>query len=406
MKIAMLLNSFPSLSEKFLINQVTGLMDAGSDLQVFAAHRSSEPVVHALADRYLLVSRAIFANIPHSIRKRLFKIPLLFLRNFIRSPCLTIRALNVGLYTTAARNGKALYFLDVFQGREFDVLHCHFGPNGLIGAFLKDSKKVRRLVVSFHGSDINTYPSRYGANVYQHVWRQADIVTANTVFTAGKLEANGCPRKKIRILPVGLRMEEYPETNNQIRIPGMILTVGRLVEKKGHRYALDAIALLREQFPGVRYVVAGDGPLRSALQTQAKDLGISDIVEFRGACNDMAVAALYQQAQIFVLPSVTATDGDMEGQGLVLQEAQACGLPVVSTLHNGIPDGVLDGISGLLVPESDTIALAKALGSLLSDKARREAMGQAGRNFVAARYDIPLLTNELISIYENAANLT
>ena len=108
---------------------------------------------------------------------------------------------------------------------------------------------------------------------------------------------------------------------------------------------------------------------------------------------------LYSGATVFCLPSVTAASGDMEGQGLVLQEAQACGIPVVSTLHNGIPDGVLDGISGFLVPEKDPRSLADRIASILSDPALGARMGSAGREFALSKYDIAGLTARLLGFY-------
>ncbi|MCX7025033.1 MAG: glycosyltransferase [Spirochaetes bacterium] len=399
MNVAMIVNGFPELSEKFLVNQVTGLIDAGIDLDVYAAVRPSKGPTHALADRYGLGDRTIYADVPRSIRKRVLGAPALFATCFAMDPSSALRALS-GRYATASRNLKTLHFLKAFGDRRYDIVHCHFGPNGLTGAFLKDAGRAARLVVSFHGSDINSYPRRYGKAVYRTLYERADLVTANTAFTASKVAANGCPGSRIEVLPVGLRMEEHPETPFASRSPLRILTVGRLVEKKGHRYVIEAIARLRKDFPGIEYVMAGDGPERGRLEALASELGVSGAVRFLGSRNDREVAALYGEASVFVLASVTAADGDMEGQGLVLQEAQASGLPVVSTLHNGIPDGVRDGETGFLVPERDSAALAFRIGELLGNPILRERMGHSGRAFVSAVYDTPILTRCLVGLYD------
>jgi colanic acid/amylovoran biosynthesis glycosyltransferase len=109
---------------------------------------------------------------------------------------------------------------------------------------------------------------------------------------------------------------------------------------------------------------------------------------------------LFQEADIFVLTSVKATDGDMEGQGLVLQEAQAVGLPVLSTLHNGIPEGVIDGKSGFLVPERDVDALTERLQYLIEHPELWPEMGRCGRKFVEVKYDIKMLNSKLVRIYD------
>jgi colanic acid/amylovoran biosynthesis glycosyltransferase len=202
---------------------------------------------------------------------------------------------------------------------------------------------------------------------------------------------------------VGLRMEEHPLVAPDGRRPRTVLTVGRLVEKKGHQYAIEAFARAHSAFPDAEYLIVGDGSLRRELEELSRSLGLGDSVRFLGAKRDRDVAALYSRATLFVLASVTAKDGDMEGQGLVLQEAQASGLPVISTLHNGIPDGVLDGVSGFLVPERDVGALADRMIELLGDAEERERMGRAGRAFVAGKYDAPILTRQLLELYERAA---
>ena len=161
-----------------------------------------------------------------------------------------------------------------------------------------------------------------------------------------------------------------------------------------------ALPLIAARYPDARYLIAGDGHLADRLRALAEELGVSSNVHFLGRLGSVEVRKLYARAAAFVLPSVTAPDGDMEGQGLVLQEAQFCGVPVVSTLHNGIPDGVLDGESGYLVPEGDSRALADAVLRLFDDPVAAERMGRAGHAFVAARYDVHALAKELVSWYK------
>jgi colanic acid/amylovoran biosynthesis glycosyltransferase len=178
-----------------------------------------------------------------------------------------------------------------------------------------------------------------------------------------------------------------------------ILTVGRLVEKKGHAYAIHAIARLAKDFPDLSYVVAGEGPLRKELERLADELGVGGRVDFLGAVDGAKVLELYRDCHIFLLPSVTAENRDREGQALVLQEAQVAGMPVVSTLHNGIPEGVLDGVSGYLVPEKDVELLTVKLKYLLEHTEIWPELGRAGRAFVEHRYDTPILTARLLEIY-------
>ena len=131
------------------------------------------------------------------------------------------------------------------------------------------------------------------------------------------------------------------------------------------------------------------------------DIAISCIGTGIGGLNQDEVIDICNQAHIFLLPSITASNGDKEGQALVLQEAQAVGLPVISTLHNGIPEGVIDGKSGFLVPEKDAGALAERIEYLIEHSELWPEMGRIGRKFVESKYDIKKLNEELINIYES-----
>lgn len=424
MNIVFLVNAFPVLSEKFLVNQFGALIDAGARLRIVSAgtrpkfasdtgaaasKRSGTTTVrgarvHRQVVEYDMLSKTVWMGLPASALPRALKgLGLAFLLLFSH-PLLLLRALNIRRYRTATTSGKTIYVLwtvlrmGVRRRTPIELLHAHFGPNGILGAFLKDAGLVQALVVTFHGSDANTYPRRHGAGVYNRLWQTADLVTANTSFTAGKLRELGCPGDKIRILPVGLRISEYPYVPAASRSANTILTVARLSEKKGHRYALEALALLAPRYPDLEWIFAGGGELKASLEAQARELGVGGQVHMLGALSDVDLEPLWARAGIFVLPSVTAAGGDMEGQGLVLQEAQACGIPVVSTLHNGIPDGVLDGRSRLLVPEKDARALADAIASLLDDFTRRGRMGLEGQTF-AANYDAGLLAAKLLEFY-------
>lgn len=399
MKIALILNSFPEISEKFLLNHVIGLIKAGVDITVFAAHRPLTEKRHDIFFEYRVAEYTEYLDIPRSIFERFLSAPLLFFKLFIKNPLCAIEAVRIYKYRTVAKNIKLLYFGNVFYGRHFDIIHCHFGPNGLIGTFLKECGLCSGLVTTFHGSDINSYPARHGMDVYTILYAKADLITSNTNFTKNKIIANGCPEGLIKIVPASLIANEYLTLKRTEIEPFSILTVGRLEEKKGHRYALEAIAILRNKFPEIRYYIAGDGSLMQALVDLATTLKIKDCCYFMGVCTNTQVKELYAKCAVFTLPSVTATNGDMEGQGLVIQEAQVCGLPVVTTWHNGIPDGLIENQTGFLVNEKDVNALTEKIELLLANKELCEQFGSAGKDFVSRKYDIEVITSQIVGYY-------
>jgi phosphatidylinositol alpha-1,6-mannosyltransferase len=161
----------------------------------------------------------------------------------------------------------------------------------------------------------------------------------------------------------------------------IVLTLGRLVERKGIDRSLDAFRICVDTLrdPSIEYWIAGDGPERERLQAQAAQLGVGDRVRFLGAVSDEEKTRLYSVAEVFVTTSRELSDGDAEGFGIVFLEANACELPVVAGRSGGIEDAVQHGVTGLLVDPNSPADIAAAMVTLLSDPARAQAMGRAGR---------------------------
>jgi colanic acid/amylovoran biosynthesis glycosyltransferase len=405
MKIAFIVSVFPKLSETFILSQITGLLDLGHEVEIFAMYDPHEEKKHLNIEKYHLMVHAHYCAMPERIPPRVLKGIFLTIKNLFKCPLRTIKSLNVIKYGKHALSLEFLYMLNAFtdSNKTFDIVHCHFGPNGALGAFLKDIGIPGKYITSFHGYDVNSYPNIVGNDVYKDLFSKGDLFTCNTNFTKQRVMELGCDESKITILAVGLDIQKFNFSIKTINDnePIKILTVARLVEKKGHEYAIKAIAKVVNKHSNVIYLIAGDGPLRNQLQSLVTQLEIDKYVQFLGDVRSDEVINLYHKSHIFILPSVTAADGDREGQGLVLQEAQAAGLPVISTLHNGIPDGVLDGISAFLVPERDPEALANKLEYLISRPELWPSMGQEGRRFVEGKYNINNLNEQLAKIYLN-----
>jgi colanic acid/amylovoran biosynthesis glycosyltransferase len=289
----------------------------------------------------------------------------------------------------------------------FDVVHCHYGVTGLrygVAARLWDAP----LVVSFYGYDASRYPRERGEGVYESLFAAAQRVTSLSPHMDDRLRALGCPPEKIRRVPLPVdpsaaapspaasamprldamarnHHETAPARIDDPRTEIRLLTVARLVEKKGIGIALRALAGMRDELPNARYDVIGEGPLRAELEALASSLGIADRVRFAGALSNERVQQAMRDADVFVLPSMTATNGDEEGTPTVLLEAGCAQLPVLATRHAGIPEVVADGRSAVLVAEGDPAALAAGLRAILAARSRWPAMGEAGRRLVIER---------------------
>jgi colanic acid/amylovoran biosynthesis glycosyltransferase len=398
MNVGFIVNEFPKLSETFILNQVAGLLDAKQEVTIFARANSGERLSHDLVQNYDMMANTIYSEMPTTYAQGALllvrAVPRLVLEHGV-----SLRTLGAEL-----RHGKTaphrLTNLDrVFTSGDFDVYHAHFGPVG--NAFLGVTKcRDTPYVVSFYGWDASQL-LRDDPGRYDDLFRRADAVTALSEDMRSTLVDAGCPRSKTHIQPLCVDTDRFtyqPRTREDDE-PVRLLTVARFVEKKGLEYALRAVAALAETHE-VEYAIAGDGERRERIESLIAELGLEDTVDLLGWQSQSEIVDLMADSHLFVLPSVTAESGDKEGTPTVLLEAQAMGLPVVSTYHAGIPEIVADGEAGLLVPERDSGALADALAALADDPDRWADMGRAGRDYVESTHSIEAVSASLVDLYE------
>jgi colanic acid/amylovoran biosynthesis glycosyltransferase len=181
--------------------------------------------------------------------------------------------------------------------------------------------------------------------------------------------------------------------------PTKVLTIARLIEKKGVAFAIDAVSRLLSKGEKIDYTIVGDGVLRENLQHLIECRGIERQVKLVGWKTHEEVKMLLEESHVLVAPSLTSEGGDQEGIPNAIKEAMASGLPVISTFHSGIPELVTDGVSGLLVPERDAASLAEALAYLMSHPEMCNTMGKAGRTHVEQEFDTKSLNKKLEELY-------
>ena len=273
-------------------------------------------------------------------------------------------------------------------------MHCHFGFTGKLIAEIKELGFLHcPVVTSYHGTDIGSGVTK---KTYQELHETGEKFTANSKFSADRAIELGCPEELISLLPVGLSLPAFPYSERTLTPPEslQILTVARLIHSKGIHIAIEAIRQLADKGIDVHYHIVGDGPERESLTEQAHDLPVT----FHGALLREATVEQFRSAHLFVLPSI-----EIEGQGLVLQEAQAVGLPVIASRCCGIPEGILEGKSGLLVPEGDPTALAESIIRLREQHQEWPEFGRSGRALVERKFNIENLNDRLVEIYEEVA---
>lgn len=284
------------------------------------------------------------------------------------------------------------------------VLHAHFGAVGCCSLKLKKQTQLP-LVSSFYGIDASQQlRSSSFQQPYLRLFDRVDAIVALGTNMADRLCAAGCSERKIHIVHLGVDLQNisfYKRKDPEGDAPTVLLYCGRLVEKKGIWDALNAFVRVADQWPNLIFRIAGEGPLGRQLAHTVQRMGLQQRVHILGAIPHSRVIAEMARAHIFILPSKVAKDGDMEGTPTVLLEAQASGLPVLSTHHADIPEVVLHGESGFLVPEGNREALAEKLELLLKHPDGWSGFGKAGRDHVETHYNIRTEIKKLELLYRN-----
>ncbi len=407
--IAFFVGEFPKISETFILNQVVGMIDRGHRVTVYAEPPSTYTAVHPLIEQY----RSRYAlryrpRIPESRLLRLIGAARLIIRHGWRNPRLVGRSLLFLRYGRCSASFKLLYSAMPFlqESARHDVVSCHFGDYGMLAVALRKAGALEgKIITTFHGYDLSSYLAKAGAGVYRDLFERGDFFLLVSDFGREKLISLGCRPDKIAVHRMGIDVSRFSCTDRtRPSNSAQVVSISRLVEKKGLSYGIRAVAEVAKSHPGIRYRIVGDGPLRGDLSGLIDSFGLRGIVELCGWKSAEEVHRILAEADVYLAPSVTASDGDQEGIPVSLMEAMATGVPVVSTWHSGIPELVYDGVSGLLAQEGDAGALAEHLTALLDHSELRERISRAGREAICQSHDIDDLNDKLESLFYEVAS--
>ncbi|QIR35475.1 colanic acid biosynthesis glycosyltransferase WcaL [Tolypothrix sp. PCC 7910] len=406
MKIAFVVGYFPVLSETFVVNQIIGLIARGHDVDIYAYQPGNTSQLHPDIIKYQLLARTHFQpTIPQNFFWRLLKAVKLIMTNFQKSPLVLLRSLNFFKYGRWAASLRLLYsVIPLLNTKTYDIIHCQFGTFARQGMAWRDMDAIKgKLITSFRGYDISWFVYEYGEHIYDELFVKGDFFLANCKYFQNKAIQLGCDAKKIVVHGSGIDCSQFhfkkrlpPEPQGKISIA----TTCRLIPKKGIEYSIRAVAKVAKIYPQIEYNIIGDGYLRADLQQLIQNLNVAEQVKLLGWKNQPAIIEILDQAHIFLATSITTDDGNQDAPLNTLKEAMAMGLPVISTLHGGIPELVEDGISGFLVPEKDVDAITEKLIYLIEHPEIWSQMGEAGRAYVEKNYDINKLNDELVQIYQ------
>ncbi|MDY7020998.1 MAG: glycosyltransferase [Cyanobacteriota bacterium] len=285
------------------------------------------------------------------------------------------------------------------------LIHAHFGPCGALALPLARTLKLP-LIVTYHGFDAmmtdeyarqDSISTRVYLKRREALKKEVKLLIAVSEFIRSTLIKKGFPDEKIKVHYIGVNTDFF-QADPQIKRESVVLFVGRLAEKKGCEYLIQAMAEVQKVDPNVKLVIIGDGDLRTELEALAAKL--LQRYQFLGLQPSDEVKRWMNRSQLLAVPSITASNGDSEGLPMVVVEAQAMGLPVVGSIHAGIPEAVIDGETGFLVPERDHQGLAKSILTLLQDEELWEKMSNNGKQRMRSQFNLSQQTQTLDTIYQ------
>lgn len=284
------------------------------------------------------------------------------------------------------------------QLRQHGVGHVHVHFAGMAARTAYWIAKFFGITFTFtaHANDIFV-PTNFEIGLEQLVSSAAAVVTVSDFGTSFLRDRFPQQAAKLHRIYNGLDPSRFAE-NAEISDVPCLLSIGRLIEKKGFRDLISACGLLRDSGRKFRCEIIGDGPLRAELQTQIDTANLSSVVSLSGPQSQAQISAALSTASVFVLPAIVDRDGGMDNLPTVIMEGMAAGLPVVATAIGGILEMVEENASGLLVPERDPAALASAIEQLLADPERARSMGARGQAIAAEKFSIEKNVRALGSI--------
>ena len=299
--------------------------------------------------------------------------------------------------------GMVFASIKLLRRYDFSVIHAHWLiPQGFIAAVARIISRTEiPLVITCHGADLYTLEKRPWSWLKRWALKSCDGVTV--VSSAMKDQVNNVyhmPDRLIKVLPMGVDLTQIfvPDTNKFQRRKGLLF-VGRLVEKKGVQYLIEAVDRLIRRNVTAHLTIVGDGPARETLEAQARFLGVSAYISFVGAVEQSELPSFYQRHSAAVFPFVVAENGDQEGLGLVVIEAQGCGCPVIASDLPALHDSFLPELHTWLVPPGNSDILADKIELLLSlDTLETQQLAIKARNHALSRFDRNLVKKEYLKI--------
>lgn len=403
-RVGYILKMFPRLSETFILNEILALESQGISLHIFSIKRPNDPVIHTRVN----MVKAPVIYLPETIRSEPIRIACALINVFFEYPLSFLRTLKYELSRKFRKsNSRSLRkFCQacciISDTKEIQHWHAHFATAPTRLASLVHMITGLPYSISTHAKDLY-FEGRIENPTLERRMTPAHFIIANSKESARDIcsSLNKGDSSKIYTIYNGLNLPDFPPRLEEPQAP-IILSVGRLEEKKGFHYLIEACRVLLDRNIDFKCEIVGSGSLKRDLNQQIINHKLVENVRLLGPMPQHELKAHYYKARVFTLPCIISSNNDRDVLPNVLKEAMAIGIPVVTTLLPAIKELIEDGVNGILVPPGDPELLAESLELLLANSSLRSTLAINARNIIEERFNCNDNVSQLKNLFINA----
>ena len=403
--IVFILESYPIDSQAFITNQIVGVLKAGYQVKI-AVNKlnkikgsSQESIIrtHNILD-FIYVTEVKSSN---SIFKKRLALIGLMIKNIS-----LLKSFLVILKSNSIDKLRLCYKLTGYKSLlKEELFHVQFANNGFFLVKLKAlgllSKKAK-IVTTFHGYDAHTTNKDVNDKRKQlaSIFKYSNNIIVNSNYLKSQVVNLGCPKEKITNIGVAYNSDVFTFSKHKTQEKIKLISIGRLIEFKGHVYGLKVIRKLLDLGVDVDYAIIGDGPEKENLETTINDLKLNKRVSLLGSKSQKEISNYLSKSDIFLMTSITDKNKRCETFGVVSVEAQAVGVPVVAFNSGGVSTTIKNGFSGFLVTEKDCNAMVDAILKLINNKEDLNTMRINASRFAKQNFSLEKVVDEHVKIYK------
>jgi colanic acid/amylovoran biosynthesis glycosyltransferase len=412
MKILYFLGAFPKLSETFILNEITELIDLKNQITIISGHKPKEKKIHDKVKKYDLINKTRYLNFyPFSKTQKYSRLKIFeegtkeLFKNKILTQEQKLKLLKlcynnkIGREITFKRFLCCLETIKIIKENNIEHIHCHFASENVNIINIINQIQTISYTFTTHAYDIFINPDK---NIKKWADNAKKVITISEYNKRYMIDNFGIDKNKIEVIHCGIELDKFSPIKYNNKGTFKILSIARLTEKKGIRYLIEACKILKDKNISFKCNILGDGILKDELQKLIEKLNLNGIVILKGRVTQDEVLKEFENCNVFVLPCVEAANGDKDGIPVSLMEAMAREIPVISTDVTGNPELIENDISGLIVSQKDAKSLAESIIKIKNDNNLAEKIRKKGREKVMKEFNIEKNVKRLKEVFKDA----